>query len=189
MFFALILIFILSILAILLSKRTKKGLVIISVICAVLIVFHIVCVFLYGQEKIDDNVLEIISRISWGDEEQLYNLGFEKEEETLFYDSGVTRGENAGETSFFCIYVEKEDQIEAEKEYKMKSRNGILYAHQVVYGYGNMFTEFINHPQTASRYYYFYADGYLISVREHNEQDVNRLFEQFIVSLSIQNDL
>ncbi len=184
MLYAIIFIFCMALSNIILHKKIIKIPFIICIACAMLIVVHLGCRFFVFQDKIEERTLEAVSKLSWNNEEQLYDLGFEKNDENLSFDSeGIWGGKN-NLVSFFSIYVEKAEQSMVEETYKMKNRNNMLYSYEVVCGYDNIFTEFINVPQTVSRYYYFYKDGYLISVREHNEEDTNKLFEQYIANLN-----
>lgn len=168
-----------------LKKRTAVSLCVCFISAALLLINIGSGVSLYLKQGISEDVLNKVEQIEWDSEEQLLSLGFEKREGEgiMIYESLPIIDDSR--LTFFQIWVEEKDTEEIQQINNLKKHKNLLYKVNSSYGYDNILFEFIHYPQTASRGYDFYVNNSLISVREHNDHDMSRLFETYMQDLVI----
>ena len=163
------------------KRRIVKLLVILNLISLGLIIFHGICVITSRTETISIELINKMKSISWNDKALLKQKGFVEKNELLVYDKFEQWGDN-GHASFFCIYVEEMDENDAISDHELKLKDNVLVRFSKSNGYNNIFSEFICKANTSERFYKFYLDGCLISIREHNESGDEKIFEKFLLN-------
>ena len=179
--FIVTLVLVISVLRMVYFRKVVKMPFIISIICFALITVHFGGVML-NRDTLNQEVIQKIANIPWDNDEYLYRHRFVKDGETMWLNKLIELDDNL-DTTFFCVYVEKADIEQVKKQPGMKSKNNVFYSYKRSSGYQNIFMEFIGHADTASRFYTFYVNDRLVSVREHNEKNTEKLFEQYIMSM------